>query len=238
MSPDAMNDLLDRSRSVFRTAGFAGVLAGIVTAAIVFLPYLYGQPMTFQERLDLHGNPWYLLQMWLSYLNVFLILLAALGLSIHRVLESPGAALSGLLFMVLYGATELIGRSIMIFTREYRWVHALEGASDETRLALIDSIRLFDQVWVGAFPLILISFTLSAFLFAFALRGGDRLQRITSAFLIAAGALGIVTFLAMHFPSLGSVASWGYIVIQSTSRLLVGVFLLKAAGGNLQPVKG
>ena len=221
------SDALTRNRAVYRAAGVAGLIAGLVTAAIVVLPYVYGQPTTFQERLDLHGSPWYLTGLWLSFLNIFAILLAALGLTVHRFRESPGAASFALLLLLFYGATELIGRSIMIFTREYRWVHGLDGASDEARAALLDSIRAFDEIWGGAFVLILISYTLSVFLFGWATRGGDRLQTLMSSFLFAAAALGLVYLLAPYFPVLRPIAVWGYVLIQPTSRVLVGIFLLR-----------
>ena len=218
-----------RSRGLFLASGTAGVVAGLVTLTIVVLPYLYGQPASFEERLALHENPLYLLRLWLSYLNIFAILLAALGLCVHRLVASPGAALSGMLFLLFYGATELIGRSIMVFTREYRWVHGTLSADGAEREALVESIRMFDQVWAGAFPLILITFSLSAFLFAWATRGGDGLQKTTSLMLFAASALGFVTFLAAYLPSLRPLAMWGYILIQPASRVVVGLFLLREA---------
>lgn len=216
-------------RGLFLAAGSAGVLAGFVTLAIVVLPNLYGQPASFDERLALHGNPWYMLRLWLSYLNIFAILLAALGLTVHCVRRSPGAALSAMLFVLFYGATELIGRSVMIFTREYRWVHSLQGAEADTRAATIELIRTFDAIWAGAFPLILITFSLSAFLFAWALRGGVGLQRVASWALFAAAALGAVTFVAPYVPQVRPAASWGYVFIQPASRVIVGLFLLGVA---------
>lgn len=185
-------DVPSRSRGLFRWSGIAGLIAGAVTTAIVILPYFYGEPASAHERFQLHGNPWYLLGLWLSFLNIFAILLAAWGLSVHRLRESFGAASSGMLFLLFYGATELIGRSVMIFTREYRWVHGLEGADDVAKTALLDSIRMFDEIWAGAFPLILISYIFSVFLFGWATRGGDRLQQLMSSLLFAAAALGDV----------------------------------------------
>lgn len=213
--------------SLYRASGVAGVVAGLVTLTIVMLPQIYGEPASFEERLSLHTNSWYMLSQWLSFLNVFAILLAALGLAVHRFRASPGAALVGFILLVFYGATELIGRSIMVFTREYRWARSLESADPETREVLIESIRTFDQLWYGAFPLILITFTLSALLFAWAMRGADKLQRATSYLLFAASALGVVTFLAPYVAQLAPLAQWGYVLIQPASRLAVGVFLLR-----------
>ncbi|MEM9529743.1 MAG: hypothetical protein AAGA23_02365 [Pseudomonadota bacterium] len=210
-------------------AGIAGVIAGVFTLLIVLLPQLYGSPSTFEERLAVHGNPWYTLRLWLSYLNIFAILLAALGLAAHRFAASPGLSLTALLLLVFYGATELIGRSIMIFTRENRWVAGLDGADEAERAALLDAIRIFDQIWVGAFPLILICFSLSMFLFALSLRGGDRLQQLVRVALFTAAALGLVTLLAPHIVQLRPIARAGYVLIQPLSRLLVGLFLLREA---------
>ncbi len=220
---------LDRWRGLLFASGIAGLVAGTVTLMIVILPYVYGQPTSFEARLELHNNSWYLLRLWLSFLNIFAILLAALGLAVHGVQRSPGAALSGMLFLLFYGATELIGRSVMIFTREYRWVHAVQSAEGETRTAIVELIRTFDATWAGAFPLILITFSLSAFLFAWSLRGGRGLQQIACWALFAAAALGAVTLLAPYVPGLRTVASSGYVIVQPASRFIVGLFLLGAA---------
>ncbi len=220
---------LARWRGLFLASGAAGVTAGVVTLAIVILPYIYGRPASFEERLDLHGNTWYTLGLWLSYLNIFPILLAALGLAAYCVRRSPGAALSAILLLVFYGATELIGRSIMIFTRENRWVDSLRSAEGDARAETIELIRAFDATWAGAFPLILITFSLSAFLFAWALRGGAGLQRTASWALFAASALGAVTFAAAYLAELGPLASWGYLIVQPSSRVIVGLFLLGVA---------
>ena len=218
-----------QSQGILRASGYAGVIAGIVTLTIVLLPYLYGRPASFSERLELHENPLYLLRLWLSYLNVFAILIAGFGLAVCRCRKSPGASMVGMLFLLFYGATELIGRSVMIFTREYRWVHAAIEAEGDARTALLNSIQTFDQIWAGAFPLILITFSVSAFLFAWAMRGGHGFQRMTCAMLFAAAGLGAVTFVAPYAPSLRPIATWGYVLVQPTSRLLVGLFLLAEA---------
>ena len=217
------------SKHFLLAAGCAGVVAGVITLAIVILPYIYDRPADFVERLALHNNAFYILGLWLSYLNIFAILLAGLGVAAHRFRYSPGAALAGMLFLLFYGATELIGRSVMIFTREFRWVRGALDAEGEAKAALLDLVRTFDQVWAGAFPLILMTFSLSAVLFAWAMRGGKGLQRVTCVMLFAAAALGGITFLAQYLPAFRPIASWGYILIQPTSRFLIGLYLLGAA---------
>ena len=218
-----------RTASFYRAAGIAGIAAGMVTAAIIVLPYFYGNPSSFEARLELHGDFWYSLRLWFSFLNIFAILLAALGLTLNRFRWSPGAASTGMLFLLFYGAAELLSRSIMIFTREYRWIHDLADADPELRMELLESIQGFDAAWAGVFPLILMTYTLASFLFGFALRGGDGLQRATSVILFAAGVLGLVTFLAPYVSWLRPVATWGYVLIQPTSRIMIGVFLLREA---------
>ena len=220
------------SRPFLRAAGVAGVVAGVITAAIVVLPWIHGEPRTLAERVELHTNPLYMLRLWLSFLNVFAILFASWGLAASRLRHSPGAASTGMLLLLFYGAAELLGRSTMIFAREYNWTHAsIITSNDEHRMALLQAVERFDEVWAGLFVLILISFTLSAALFGWATRGGSRLQRATSGFLFAAAGLGLVTFVAGFVPQLRSLASWGYPVVQPASRVLIGVFLLAEARG-------
>lgn len=213
------------TREFLRATGAAGILAGIVTLTIVVLPEVYGTPRSLDEQIALHTHPLYQLDQWLSFLNVFAILTASWGLAAHRLRDAPGAASVGMLFMVFYGAAELLGRSAMIFAREYRWVHGLVEAEGRSRTELIGLIQGFDAVWSGWFMLILIAFSLSAFLFGWATRGGPKLQRATSWGLLVASALGLVTFASVYIPLLRPVATWGYVIVQPGSRFLVGAYL-------------
>jgi hypothetical protein len=175
----------------------------------------------------LHPNPLYMLRQWMSFLNIFAVLVASWGLAVCQFRRSPGAASTGMLFLLFYGAAELLGRATMLFAREYNWTHALLSTSDEgQRAELLQAITRFDDVWAGLFVLILLTFTAGATLLAWATRGGARLQRATSGFLFAAAGLGLLTLVARYVPSLRLVASWGYPVVQPASRLLIGLFLL------------
>ena len=151
------------SPQFLRAAGLAGVGAGLVTALIWLLPLVYGSPTSLAERVELHADPLFLLRLWLSFINVFLILVASWGLTAHRLRASPGAASTGMLFLVFYGAAELLGRSAMIFTQQYRWIHQLQSETDPERVqALERAVSTFDEVFRGWFPLLLIAFALSS----------------------------------------------------------------------------
>jgi hypothetical protein len=220
------------SRQFLRATGIAGVGAGLITFLIWSLPALYGPPASFTERVELHTNALYMADQWLSFLNVFLILLASWGLAAQRLSHSPGAASTGMLFILFYGTAELLGRSVMVFVREYRWTHQLLNEEDPTRAAFLrGAIRQFDDVWGGLFGLLLIAFICSASLFAVSLRGGLGLQRLASWGLALAAGLGAVTLLAVYFPSgaTRTVARWGYPLVQPASRILIGLWLLQQA---------
>jgi hypothetical protein len=216
---------LKPTREFLRAAGAAGIIAGAVTLVIVILPWVYGEPGSFDDQLALHSNPLYLLDQWLSYVNIFAILTASLGLAAHRLHDSPGAASTGTLFMLFYGAAELLGRSVMIFVREHRWVHALVEADGQSQAELITLVQGFDAVWSGWFMLILMTFSLAAFLLGWATRGGSRLQQATSWLLFASAGLAIVTFGAVYLSQLRAIASWGYVMVQPSSRFIMGAFL-------------
>lgn len=210
-----------------RATGVAGIVAGTFTLGIIALPWIHGSPTSFDERIALHANPLYLLGQWLSFLNIFAIVLAGWGIAAHRMSAHPGAASTGMLFLLFYAAPELLGRAAMVFVREYRWAHALSEGSGEQHLA--EYIRVFDSIWSGWFILILIAFTTSALLLGWALRGGSGIQRAASAGLLAAGTLGGVTLIGTQLPALRGPASVAYVVIQPTSRFLMGAFLLSEA---------
>jgi hypothetical protein len=216
---------LQPTREFLRATGAAGVIAGVVTLSIVILPWIYGEPGSFDDQLALHSNPLYLIDQWLRYLNIFAILTVSLGLAAHRLRASPGAAATGMLFMLFYGAAELLGRSVMIFVREFRWVDALVEADDQSRVELMMLVEGFDAVWSGWFMLILMTFSLAALLLGWAVRGGSKLQQATSWLLLASAGLGVVTFGAVYISQLRTIASWAYVIVQPISRLVMGAVL-------------
>jgi hypothetical protein len=140
----------------------------------------------------------------------------------------------GMLFLGIYGVAELLGRSTMIFVREYRWTQRFVMETDPAaRESLIQAIRYFDEVWRALFVLLLICFILESFLFGLATRGGSRLQSAVSLFLFLASALAVITLAAPHvqFIPLRTMASWGYPIVQPTSRFLIGLWLYTASRG-------
>lgn len=200
-------------------------MAGIVTLAIVVLPRLYGAPTSVDEQVALHANGLYHLGQWLSFANVFLILTAGWGLAIHQSSRSPGPAFVGALFLTVYATAELLGRSAMIFAREYRWIHELGTASGPRRDQLLTMVDGFDAVWAAWFVVILLSFVVAWALLGWSCRGGRVLQRSTSALLLASAALGVVTLLALYVGALRAAASWGYVLVQPASRVALGLYL-------------
>ena len=216
---------MNASRRFLRAAGGCGLAAGAVTLAIVILPRIYGPSTSLDQQIALHGNELYQLRQWLSFGNVFLILTAGWGLAIHRLPRSPGPAFCGALFLTVYAAAELLGRSAMIFAREYRWIHELVDATGTRRAELLLMVEGFDTVWAAWFVLILLSFVVAWALLGWSCRGGRGLQRATSWLLLTAAALGLVTLLASYVGALRPVATWGYVLIQPASRVALGVYL-------------
>jgi hypothetical protein len=220
------------SSTFFRFTGVAGVTAGFITFLIWVLPFVHGHPASLAERVQLHTNPLYMTRQWLSFLNVFLVLLASWGLVVRRLPKALGAASTGMLFLLFYGVAELLGRSVMIFVREYRWTHQLLLETDSARIEVLqEAIRRFDEIWGGLFGLLLIAFICSASLFAVSMRGGIGLQRVVAWGLTLAAVLGSVTSLSLFVPSstIRGIAHWGYPLIQPASRFVLGLWLLGQA---------
>ena len=217
------------SKSFLQATGIAGLIAGVLTLGIVLLPQFYDAPTSLAERIALHENDLYHARQWFSFLNVFAILAVGWGLAAHRLRASPGAASTGMLFLLFYGAAELLGRSALIFARDYRWMHELAHAEGPRRAELLQLIEGFDGIWAGWFVLILITFTLATSLLGWSARGGGGLQRATSWLLFAASALAAITLLSAVVPGLQAPAGWAYPAIQPPSRLVMGAFLLREA---------
>lgn len=224
--------LMTPTKTFLKVTGVCGIVAAAATLTLWLLPYIYGRPTSLPERLDLYGNVLYMTRHWLSFGNVFLVLAASMGLAAARLDRSPGAAMMGMLFFTFYGVAELLGRSTMIFVREYRWAARLVTETDPaTRDSLIQAIRRFDEVWGGFYVLLLLCFIFGSFLFGLATRGGSRLQRAVSLFLFLASALAFITLAARYVPftPLRTIARWGYPMVQPASRFLIGLWLITAS---------
>ncbi|MEM7416521.1 MAG: hypothetical protein AAF389_13535 [Gemmatimonadota bacterium] len=208
------------SKQFLAVTGVAGVVAGVFTVGIVVLPNFYPVPIGPDEQLALLSNPFYQTRQWLSFLNVIAVLVSGWGLAAHRLRHSPGAASSAVLFLGIYTVTELLGRSVMIFARDARWIPA--GDADLF-------VRGLDDVWRSWFFVILVSYAAAVFLLGWAARGGRRLQRAVSWSLFAAAGLAAWTLVARWIPELRPSASLLYPLIQPTSRFLLGVFLVDEA---------
>ncbi len=219
------------NRTFLRFAGICGILAGIFTMLLWSIPLVYGRPSGMEESLALHNNPLYMIRQWISYVNVFFVLIAGLGLTIYKSKTALGSASTGMLFLFIYGVAELMGRSAIIFVRENRWTAQYLSETDPAiKSQLVDLITTFNQVWSGCYSLLLISFALSAIAFAFATRKGQGLERWVCLLLFVSGILALLTFTTQQTGSttLRTIAFWGYPVIQPLSRVLIGVLLLRA----------
>ena len=228
------------SRTFLRITGACGLVAGLATFLLSLLPWIYGDPATLEARLALHDNSLYQLRLWLSFLNVFFVVLASWGLTFYKWSSAPARASTGMLFLFFYAVAELLGRSIMIFVREYRWTAQLEDApTPEARASLLQAITRFDEIFGGLFVLLLICFFVSSLCFGSATSGGAGLERWVSRLLFLASALALVTLLALFIPSpvIRGVATWGYPIVQPLSRFMVGLWLWRA-GGSAQLPRG
>ena len=161
------------SRTFLRIAGACGLVAGLATFLLWLLPWFYGDPATLEARLALHDNSLYQLRLWVSFLNVFFVVLASWGLTHYKWSSAPARASTGMLFLFFYAVAELLGRSIMIFVREQLWTAQLEGApTPETSAGLLQAITRFDEIFGGLYVLLLICFFVSSLCFASATSGG------------------------------------------------------------------
>ena len=224
------------SNQFLKITGLCGIIAGLATFLLWLLPWIYGSPATLEAHLALHDEPLYIINLWISFLNIFFIVLASWGLTLHKLAAAPGSASTGMLFLLFYAVAELLGRSTMVFVREYGWTARLQTESDPTvQASLLEAIQRFDEIFGGFFVLLLICFIVASFCFGLSTWAGTGLERWVSVLLFSASLLAFVTLGTLYVSSslLQFVADWGYPLIQPLSRLLIGVWLWRLGSSPL-----
>ena len=214
----------------FKIASVCAIISSITTFLLWFLPFGYSQPSNLDERIALHTNPFYMGRLWVNFAHIYFALIAYWAVVAKKSSESAGFVSLGFIFFLIWGITELMGVSVLIFALNYEWRKTLASQPDEAaRTMLLTNINAFNDVWNALFFLLLIAFLLGTLFYGLALWKGKGLERILSIcfllavpltlFIIADGYGGLTWFSLL--------VTWIYPALQPISRFLLGVWLWK-----------
>ena len=216
--------------SFYRTAAICSVLSAISTLLLIYLPELYAPADGFEGRMRRVEDAAYVLRSWIYLIHPFLVLAAALGIAMRLRRRDSALALVGLLAFVLWAFTEAGQQTLTLFAFD-RWRAAWLAGDEAVRAHMQASTAVYDGLWDAMYFLLLLGFALGNAAFGAALARGRGLTRLVGVFLIAAFVLTLTNIAGelrwLTLPE--SLASWSYPAIQPLGRVLIGVWLWRAA---------
>jgi hypothetical protein len=218
------------SPAFYRTAAVCSALSAVTTLLLIFLPDFYAPAEGFEGRMNRVTDPAYVMRSWDYLIHPFLTFTAALGVAVRIRRTHSAAALVGLLGFVLWGFTEAGQQTLTLFAFD-RWRAAYLAGDEVVRAHIHTSMAVYDGLWEAMYFLLLIGFSIGNAAFAAALLRGRGLSRIVGAFFAAAVALTF-TYIAgvMGWFTLPEfLETWTYPAIQPIGRLLIGLWLWRAA---------
>ena len=215
--------------SFYRFTAICSVASAITTLGLIFLPGMLAPAEDFPARMARVDDPLYQLYAWVHFVHPFLVVTAALGVSMRLRREASSLVIPGLLAFVLWGATEAGQQALTLFAFNPWRLAWLAG--DPAVLATMEArTAMYDGVWNAMYFLLIVGFFIANSLYAIALWRRPGLSRVVGALYAAAAALTL-QFIVVEvgggqlLPD--AVDFWVYPLIQPLARTLIGVWLWK-----------
>lgn len=218
------------SPSLFRVAAACSLLSALTTLGLIFLPEWYAAGEGFEGRMARVHDPAYQLRAWIYLVHPFLVLTAALAVALRVRAMAPASALFGALGFVLWAFTEALQQTWTLFAFD-AWRRAYLAGDAALRAQMPVQAAVYDGLWNALYVLLLIGFAVGNLLLGAALLRQQRLTRVVGIFLLAAFALTLSNLSAeVEGPTLpASLGPWVYAALQPLGRVLIGVWLWRAA---------
>jgi hypothetical protein len=217
------------SPSFYRTAAFCSFASALTTLGLIFLPAFYAPGEGFDARMARVDEPAYQLRAWIYLVHPFLVLAAALGVALLLRTRAPVLALIGFLGFLLWAFTEAGQQTLTLFAFD-PWREAYATADAATRAAIRLRTDIYDGIWNGMYVLLLIGFAIGNLCFGIAMVRAKDLTRIVGLFFLAGFVLTSTNFAGeFGFVLPSPLDAWSYPAIQPLGRVLVGVWLWRAA---------
>ncbi len=228
-----------RDRSFYRVCAFFAFATAITTFLLWWLSQQYKAPQSFEETLFLPGNSFYMLKQWINLIHVPLALCAYIAFAIAMRKNAFGYAVCGVAWFLIWAVIEMAGVATIIFSLNDDWRKEYPLATGVQQQSIRSTIQAFYSVWDSLFFVLLIAFLAGNFFFALTAYGSNVLQKILSIlFWLAVPLTGLILlegYTKATWPS--NIIAWFYPVLQPVSRILLGVFLWKAADTKLSNFK-
>ena len=203
---------------------------------LIFLPEFFASAQGFEARMARVHETAYRLRAWAYLLHPFIVLTAALGIAFAIRQRSPVLALIGLARLHWWAFTEASQQTLTLFAFD-RWRVAYAAADEATRAAIRINTVMYDGIWDGMYMLLLIAFAIGNACYGAALLSSAVGWRAWWADSCSRPACSPSACSSMNSGSRccpAPVLEWSYPAIQPLGRLLIGVWLWRAAAAHLR----
>jgi len=214
----------------YRAAAVCSVLSAGTTLLLILLPFVFTPVEGFEGRMARVADPAYQLRSWVYLVHPFLVLMAALGVSMRIRATASAAALVGLLGFILWAFTEA-GQQAMTLRAFNPWRVAWITADETLRAQIRTAVLIYDGLWDAMYFLLLIGFAIGNLLLGLTLARLGGFTRIVGWFFIAGCALTLTIIVGeLQGPTLpDTIGTWTYLLLQPLGRTLIGVWLWRRA---------
>jgi hypothetical protein len=224
----------------YRTVALCSIASAITTLCLIFLPGLFAPADDFAGRMARVNDPVYRLYAWVYFAHPFLVMAAALGVSMRLRREAATLVVPGLLAFLLWGATEAAQQAMTLFAFN-PWRLAWLAGDPAVRATMEARTAMYDGLWNAMYFLLIVGFCLGNALYAVAVwRRGPGLSRLVGALYAAAALLTLqIIMVEVGGPQLlpDVLDFWLYPLIQPLARTLIGVWLWQHADEDATPAR-
>lgn len=221
------------SKKFYRFAALCAIISGVTTFLLWALPFGYQDGKV--SSASLHTNNFYLARWWVNFFHVFFALFAYWAVVAKKMRTEAGAVSLGFICFLIWGITELLGVSVLLFAVNFNWRTNLAAATDQAaKSALEANIGIFADVWDAMFFLLLAAFLGGSLFYGISFIRNSGLEKIVGICFLLAVPLTFFIILGGYtsFMFFDPLVLYLYPVLQPVSRILLGFWLLSPPSGD------
>ena len=148
-----------------RFGAVCSVLLAVTTFLLWLLPRYVPEAVTFEARLALASNPYYLGRLWVNFTHMFLGFAAYLAVYAILREKARGFATLGLGFYFIWVLVELLALSINLFAVNAAWRGGYAAANPEQQAMFKLFLAWWPGVWDGLYFLLALAYLLGSLVF-------------------------------------------------------------------------
>lgn len=220
-----------QDKPFIRIAGIAALITSLTTVGVHYVEF---QGATFEDRLQLASNGYYIAHRWMIILHCLCVIISMLGLALLRIRDNRGFIRLGFLGYSVFGIAEIIRMFLVLRYLLPLRLQYLEASDESLKVMLQQSIDQFSLTGNALFSVFILMFAIGNLCYGVVYSKDKNFARwIGYGFLFWAftGFLGMSNeFLQQSW--IDSFMDINARTFQPLFRVVIGVFLLKQLGKN------